>query len=101
LPVNTVLIVVAIAFFVVVAIALLFVSRDGGTWRFGFKLGKHFRAGASGAGRGASIVKSTSTHGGATAIDKTGHSASISETTTKGELTAEVSDAASDVKKKS
>lgn len=97
---NTVLIVVTIAFFVVVAIALLFVSRDGGTWRFGFKFGKHFSGGASGAGRGASIAKSTSTHGGATATDKTGHSASISETKTKGDLTAEVSDAASDVKKK-
>jgi hypothetical protein len=55
---------------------------------------------SSGAGRGASITKSTSTHGGATAMDKTGHSASISETKTKGELTAEVSDARSDVKKK-
>lgn len=97
---KTILIVVAVAFFVVVAIALLFVSRDGGTWRFGFKLGRYFRGGASGAGRGASIVKSTSTHGGATATDKTGHSASISETKTKRDLTAEVFDAASDVKKK-
>lgn len=98
---NTVLIVCVLAFFVVVAIFGLFVSRHGGTWRFSFKLGKHLEGGASGTGRGASISKSTSTHGGATAIDRTGHSASISDTKAKGELTADVSDAAADSKKKS
>jgi hypothetical protein len=98
--VSSVLIVVAIAFFIVVAIGL-FVSKDGGAWRFGFKLGKHFRGGASGTGKGASISKSSSTHGGASAIDKTGHSATISETQTRGDLSAEVSDAAAEVKKKS
>lgn len=99
---NTVLIVIIVAFFVVVAIFGLFVTRRGGTWRFSFKLGKHLEGGASGTGRGASISKSSSTHGGATAIDKTGHSASISETKARGELTAEVSalDGAEDGKKK-
>jgi hypothetical protein len=97
---TVVLVVVAIAFFAAVVIALLFVSREGGGWRFGFKLGNYFSGGASGSGRGASITKSKSTHGGATAKDFSGHAASISETEAKGELIAEVSEAGSDPKKK-
>jgi hypothetical protein len=96
---NTVLIVVAIAFFLAVGLGL-FLSREGGTWKFGFKLGKHLQGGAFGSGRGASISKSSSTHGGASAVDKTGQSASISETKVKGDLVAEVTDAEESAKKK-
>ena len=96
---TTVLIVVGIGFFVAVVIAL-FVGREGGTWQFGFKLGKHLQGGASGAGHGASITKSTSSEGGASAVDKTGHSASISETKVKRDLVAQVTSPDEGAKKK-
>lgn len=89
-----------VGFFGVLLFYAVFVIREGGKWRFGFKLGKYFQGGASGSGRGAHISRSVSTQGGATALDKTGHSSTISDTSTRGDLKAEVSDEGSDEKKK-
>lgn len=79
--------------------ALLFVKRENGSFKFGFKFPNWFRGDATATGKGAHISKSTSTHGNVAASDHTGNSATITETKAQGDITAEVADAGTTSKK--